>query len=118
LGAMADILEFTGFRVARPHRPGRRRPFQRLDASFFISTEDVNALFLESRGIRVELTERSNRVVKLIWIVGTVVIQPIAAAVRLQVSPFLKSAPPCGKRCRGRRHVGRLRLPVPAVSRV
>ena len=27
LRAVADILEFTGFRGARPPRPGRRRPF-------------------------------------------------------------------------------------------
>ena len=96
LGAVPDILELTPLDVPRLHRQAWGGAFQRLDAGHLVDREGLHAVLGGGRrrlvdgadvsALGLEVGIRFRR-------------QPIAAAMRLEVAAFLKSARPSRARC-------------------
>lgn len=60
LRAVPGVLEFVQFQLAWRHRLVRVYPLQRLDAGFFINTDDMHARFVQLLSLVIELTDRSD----------------------------------------------------------
>lgn len=58
LGAVPDIFKLLCLRLTGLHRTGRMAPFQSLDASFLISADQVDSLFLKFLRLVIQFADR------------------------------------------------------------
>ena len=72
--------------------------FQGLDTGFLIGAEDMNTALVQFWCCSIQLADRSDFVVKLLWVLTTLIVQPIAKLVRLEIGLALKNAPHDGLR--------------------
>src|SRR5262249_29650074 len=96
-----DVLVLAALHPSRPHRDVRVFPLQRLDAGLLVRADDVDALFGKTSGPSVQVTDRLGLFAEYLR-VNRVGIQPVAAAMRLQVGLPLKNAPRFVRRWSGR----------------
>lgn len=90
LGAMPDILEFTPLHPPRSHRFARRFALQCLNAGQFVAAHHMHSQAMQQRGVGVQGTNGLDVLGEGDWIrFGRV--QPIAAAMRLELGLILKS---------------------------
>ena len=72
--------------------------FQGLDTGFLIGAEDMNMVLVQFWCCSIQLADRSDFLVKLLWVLTTLIVQPIAKLVRLEIGFALKNAPHDGLR--------------------
>src|SRR5258706_2268225 len=71
LRAVADVFVFLALKAAwltgdaRSHRLSRRRAFERLDAGFFIRTDQMNALLVQQPGLFIKVADRFDLLTEL-----------------------------------------------------
>lgn len=99
LRTVPDVLELAQLDPTRDHRARRVLAFQRLDARFFIGAHDVSAFVVQVRRFGVQITDSFDFLVELLWVLWTVIVQPIATQMRFQVRVLLKNAPHFVERC-------------------
>ena len=79
---MADIFKLLALDEAWPRRPRGMRSLQGLDACFFIGTEHMDTLCMEDGGLGIQRAHCGDVFVKLLRLLGTVIIEPIAGQMR------------------------------------
>src|SRR5262252_10156143 len=112
---MPLVLVLAPLHPPRAHGEVRGEPLQRLDPRLLVGADEVNALLSQSPGLLIGLTDRSHLLGKRLRVLG-VSVQPVAAAVRLQLGLLLKNAPRSVGRCRTRCAVSSPRRPTPGRS--
>ena len=72
--------------------------FQGLDTGFLIGAEDMNTALVQFWSCSIQFTDDPDFLVKLLWVLTTLIVQPIAKLVRLEIGLALKNAPHDGLR--------------------
>ena len=91
--AVADVFVFAFFGFAWRGRDGGMLAFKNLHAGFFIAADDQFSVLIQHGSLDVESTDR----VRLAVEIGIVTVEPINAAMRLEVS-FVEDTPDGGTR--------------------
>jgi hypothetical protein len=99
LSAMANVLMFPQPNLSWLHRLVRIRSLQRLDAGLLIAAHQMDTGLMQLGGCSIQFTHLLHFLIKLLWIFPPFVIQPVAAAMGLQLRLVLKNAPPDWRRC-------------------
>ena len=99
-GAVADVLVLAALGATGAQRFRRRGAFERLDAGHLVGAGDVAAERLQHRRVGVGRAYRLHlrREGLRIGLLG-LGIEPVAAAMRLQIGLHLRNARPSGPRC-------------------
>ena len=73
----------------------RMGTLQSLNACLLIGADHVNSLFMKTVGALVELTNLLNLSIKLLGIVSSLIVQPVAGSMRFEIRLILKNARHC-----------------------
>ena len=72
--------------------------FQGLDTGFLIGADDMNTSLVQFGCFSIQFTDDPDFLVKLLRVITTFIVQPIAKLVRLEIGFALKNAPHDGLR--------------------
>ncbi len=99
LSAMTDVLMFPQPDLPWSHRLIGVRSLQSLDTGFLIAAHQMYTGLTQLGGGLIQVTHLLHFLIKLRWVFPPFVIQPVAAAMGLQLRLVLKNDPPDWRRC-------------------